>query len=75
MVINIAVQYEKENYKAPIKPQFSKEVNLAIKDLLYSLRRMKVPNLWQNIAKSVKACFIETRLAQMRAYEVLVNEQ
>ena len=62
-LINIAVKFEKDKYKASIRPQFTKEVNLAIKELLVSLRKMKVPDLWQNIAKNVKACFIETRLA------------
>lgn len=74
-VINCAVQYEQDQFKAATRPQFCKELSLAIKKLLFSLKRMKVANMWLTIAKNVKACFIETRLAQLRAYEVLVNEE
>ena len=73
-MINIAVDYERSNYRASLKPEFSKDVSLAIKPLLISLKRMKIANMWQNLAKSVKICFIETPLAKVRSYETLVNE-
>ena len=36
---------------------------------------MKIDNMWQSLATNVKACFVQTRLAQLRAYEANVNEQ
>ena len=47
---------------------------MAIKVLLTSLKKMKIPDLWLKIAQNVKACFVETRLAVLRSYEVLVND-
>ena len=74
-VINIGVQLEKDKYVAPAKPQFQKEVSMSIRDLLVSLRKMDIENLWKNLASNVKACFIESNLALMRVYELVVNDQ
>lgn len=75
MVINIAFQFEYESFQAPIRPQFQKEVSLGIKDLITLLRKMKIPKMWQDLAKHVKACFVESNLALQRSYENTANER
>lgn len=48
---------------------------MGIRDLLLILRRMKVTNLWRRLASNIKACFVESRLAMMRASENMANER
>ena len=75
MVINIAVQYEFENFRAPLAPQFLKEESLGIRDLILLLRKMKIPKMWRSLAKSIKICFVESILALQRSYENIANEK
>ena len=36
---------------------------------------MKIPKMWQTLAKHVKVCFVESNLALQRSYENIANER
>lgn len=63
-IINFAVQVELKKFKPlPDRLQFTKETNMVMFEIISNFQRLNVRKMWQTLAKNVKACFIESRLA------------
>jgi hypothetical protein len=52
-VINEACAFESSDYRVTDRSPYSKEVTNVVLDLVLQLRKMNVPNFWNNLANKI----------------------